>query len=259
MGKPLKNPPVYFTVVQVRFNAVLNLKEKYLPLIQDGLRKMGYPVYLQKQAFALHLEGGQGAPKMVPIEQYFFSNPAQTHVFVLGNEALTFQSTDYGNFESFSEAFLKGLALVHDVVELAFTQRIGLRYLDFVLPKEGEPLELYLHAGVFGLSAELGGASIHAFTESLTQHGQVQLRSRIVLQDGSVAFPPDIAPDDMKLQPRFLEGKGRHAILDSDGFVEERQDYSLGNVKSRLIDIHKVIGGAFKKATTEHAHQVWEE
>lgn len=42
MGKPLKNPPVYFTVVQVRFNAVLNLREKYLPEIQDGLRKMGY-------------------------------------------------------------------------------------------------------------------------------------------------------------------------------------------------------------------------
>ena len=112
---------------------------------------------------------------------------------------------------------------------------------------------------MFGLSAELGGASIHAYTESLTQHGQVQLRSRIVLQDGYVAFPPDVAPDDMKLQPRFLEGKGRHAILDSDGFVEERQDYSLDNVKSRLVDIHKVIGEAFKKATTEHAHQVWEE
>ena len=86
-----------------------------------------------------------------------------------------------------------------------------------------------------------------------------RLRSRIVLQDGSVAFPPDIIPDDMKLQPRFLEGKGRHAILDNDGFVESRQDYSLENVRSRLVDIHNVIGGAFKKATTEHAHQVWEE
>lgn len=259
MGKPLKNPPVYFTVVQVRFNAVLNLREKYLPLIQDGLRKMGYPVYLQKQAFALNLEAGQGAPQMVPVEQHFFSNLAQTHVFVLGNDALTFQSTDYGNFETFSEAFLKGLALVHDVVELAFTQRIGLRYLDFVLPKEGEPLEKYLHAGVFGLSSELGGVSVHAYTESLSRHGQVSLRSRIVLQEGGVAFPPDINPDEMKLQPRFLEGKGRHAILDSDGFVEERQDYSLDNVKSQLVGIHEVIGGAFKKATTEHAHKVWEE
>jgi len=259
MGKPLKNPPVYFTVVQVRFNAVLNLKEKYLPLIQDGLRKMGYPVYLQKQAFALHLEGGQGTPQMVPIEQYLFSNPAQTHAFVLGNDALTFQSTDYGNFETFSEAFLKGLALVHDVVVLAFTQRIGLRYLDFVLPKTGEPLELYLHPGVFGLSAELGGETIHAYAESLTLHALVKLRSRIVLQVGGVAYPPDIMPDEMKVQPRFLEARGRHAILDNDGFVEERQDYSQDNVMCRLGDIHGVIVGAFKLATTEHAHKVWEE
>ena len=33
MGTPLKNPPVYFTVAQVRFNPILKLAE-FLPAIQ---------------------------------------------------------------------------------------------------------------------------------------------------------------------------------------------------------------------------------
>lgn len=259
MGKPLKNPPVYFTVVQVRFNAILNLKEKYLPQIQDGLRKAGFPVYEARQAFALQLEDAQAGPKMVPVEQYFFLNPRQTHGFVLAQDALTFQSSDYGYFEVFSEAFLKGVTLVNEAVELAYTQRIGLRYLDFILPKDGDSLEQYVHPGVFGMSTVLGGHPLHAFTESLSAHGDVRLRSRILLQDGGLAFPPDVQPDNMTVHPRFRERVGRHAILDTDGYFESREDFSVDNVKKHLDAIHLVIGGVFRSVTTVYANKVWEE
>ena len=50
MGKLLKNPPVFFTVAQIRFNTILNLKE-YLPKIQDEFRKNGYPEFHNYQIF----------------------------------------------------------------------------------------------------------------------------------------------------------------------------------------------------------------
>lgn len=260
MGKPLKNPPVYFTVAQARFNVLLKLAD-YLPSVQESLRKVGYPAFTHHSATALqiNLQDGQPVPQTVPYEQYLFANAAQTHCFVLSPDALTFQSTDYGTFESFSEGFLKGLSLVHETVTLAFTERVGLRYLDHILPKEGEALELYLAPQVQGMGARLGGQPLHSYSETLCAFGHLQLRSRVLIQDGGLLFPPDLLPQGMAVQPKFLETQGRHAVLDTDGYVQGRRLFELDGVERQLSDIHKVIFAAFVATVTDHARNVWDE
>jgi uncharacterized protein (TIGR04255 family) len=129
MGAPLNNPPVYFTVAQVRFNPLLKLPD-FLPSIQEALRKFGFPAFTVHSTIALQfaVQDGQTVPQPIPHEQYLFANVEQTHCFVLSSDSLTFQSTDYGTYESFSDVFLEGLALIHKEVALAFTDRVGLRY-----------------------------------------------------------------------------------------------------------------------------------
>ena len=260
MGSPLKNPPVYFTVVQARFNAILKMAE-YLPGIQDGLRKTGFPAFKQQSGIALQiaLQDGQPTPTPVPHEQFVFASADQRHSFVLGSDALTLQSTDYGTFESFSRRFLSGLALVHEVVRLDFTERVGLRYLDHVFPKIGDILGRYLAAEVHGLSTRLGGQAIHTFFETFALFGDVKLRTRVVQQDGPLSFPPDLLPQDMVVEARFLQPAGKHAILDNDGFIEQRQPFSAETVERQLVSIHKVIGAAFRIAATDYARSVWDE
>lgn len=260
MGTPLKNPPVYFTVAQVRFNPLLKLAD-YLPSIQEGLRKAGYPAFTAHSTIALQfmVQGGQTVPQPVPREQFLFANVEQTHCFVLSSDALTFQSTNYGTYELFSEAFLKGLALVHEVVTFDFTDRVGLRYLDHVFPKAGDSLSLYLAPEVQGLSVRLGGQSVHSYSEALNVVGDVKLRARVVIQDGGLAFPPDLLPQGMAVQARFAQAQGMHAILDTDGFVEGRKLFSLDDVGHHLQDIHEVIGDAFRATVTDHARAVWSE
>ena len=128
MGTPLKNPPVYFTVAQVHFNTLLKLAD-YLPSIQECLRKAGYPAFSAHRSIAiqLNMQDGQTVPQPVPHEQFLFANAQETHRFVLAADALTFQSTNYETYEQFSSAFLQGLELVHGVVTLDFTERVGLR------------------------------------------------------------------------------------------------------------------------------------
>lgn len=260
MGTPLKNPPVYFTVAQVRFNTLLKLAD-YLPSIQEGLRKMGYPAFSTHTSIALQLivQDGQTIPQPVPHEQYLFANVQQTHGFVLSSEALTFQSTSYGTYELFSEAFLNGLELIHNVVRLDFTERVGLRYLDHVYPKTGDSLPLYLAPEVQGLSARLGGQPMHSYSEALNVVGDVKLRARVVIQDGGLAFPPDLLPLGMPVEPRFAQAQGMHAILDTDGFVDGRKLFSLADVNHQLHAIHEVIGDAFRATVTDHARTVWSE
>lgn len=260
MGQPLKNPPVYFTVAQVHFNALLKLSD-YLPSIQEALRKAGYPAFSSRKTIALQItiQDGQPVPQPVPHEQHLFASVEPTHCFVLSSETLTFQSTNYGTFESFFGEFLRGLALVHEVVSLDFTERVGLRYLDQVVPKEGETLAQYLAPEVLGLNSRLGGHPIHSFSETFSAVGNVRLKARVVTQEGGMAFPPDLLPQGMKVQSRFAESQGKNAILDTDGFVEGRHLFSLGTIEKQLEEIHKVIGAAFKATVTPHALKVWDE
>lgn len=260
MGLPLKKPPVYFTVAQVRFNPLLKLAD-FLPSIQEALRKLGFPAFTVHSTIALQfaVQDGRTVPQPVPHEQYLFANVEQTHCFVLSSDSLTFQSTDYGTYELFSEVFLQGLALVHTEVALAFTDRVGLRYLDHVSPKAEDSLSLYLAPEVQGLSARLGGQPVHSYSEALNTVGKVMLRARVVIRNGGLGFPPDLVPQGMAVQQRFTQAEGVHAILDTDGSVEGRALFSLEAVHQHLHTIHEVIGAAFRATVTDHARAVWSE
>lgn len=260
MGTPLKNPPVYFTVTQVRFNALLKLAD-YLPSIQEGFRRAGYPAFSTHGGVAIQFttQDGQSVPQPVHHEQFMFANTLQTHCFVLNTDSLTFQSSQYGIFDLFSKAFLRGLALVHEIATLDFTDRVGLRYLDHVFPPSGDELRNYLVPQVHGLSAQLGGTPIHSYSEAFNRVNDVQLRARVVIQEGRLAFPPDLLPQEMVLEKRFAEADGLHAILDTDGTIEGRQLFSLEAVGNQLAAIHDVISAAFLATVTEHALSAWSE
>ncbi len=260
MGTPLKNPPVYFTVAQVRFNTLLKLAD-YLPSVQEALRKAGFPAFSIHSSFAIQLvfQEGRRVPQPVAQEQYLFANTEQTHSFVLTTDSLTFQSTNYGTYELFSSHFLKGAALLHEVVTLDFTGRVGLRYLDHVFPKVGDDLSLYLAPEIRGLSAHLGGRPLHSYAEAFNRLDEVQLRVRVVIQEGVLAFPPDLLPQGMAVQERFAHAEGLHAILDTDGFVEGRQVFAIDTVGQQLQAIHAVISSAFRTTVTPYAIKVWSE
>ncbi len=262
MGTPLKNPPVYFTVCQVRFNAILKLGE-FLPSIQENLRRAGYPAYNVQNSFVLQMvaQPKKSEPPVQPVpmphESFFFGNLDKTHVFALDSQSLTLQSTNYGCFEDFLEEFLKGLRIVHEAIQLAFTERVGLRYLDRVMPISGEDLSLYLVPEVHGVNRHLGGQPMYSYSEAMNQIGDVRLRARVVIQSGELAFPPDLQPNDMAVDKRFVEYVGPSAILDNDGFVEARNSFTLETVAKQLTEIHAVVDDAFKATATKHAFTAW--
>jgi uncharacterized protein (TIGR04255 family) len=63
----------------------------------------------------------------------------------------------------------------------------------------------------------------------------------------------------MKIDDRFLGYSGRHATLDTDGFIEGRMVFSAPAIREQLHAIHGVTSAAFKAAVTEHAFKVWDE
>jgi uncharacterized protein (TIGR04255 family) len=262
MGRKMNNAPVYYVITQAKFNPILAL-DSYAPTIQDSLRRHGFPD-AQKgvlNTFNLTLNAPiDGTQPPVPVSQvvrYTFMDVAKTSGFILDQGGLSFQTTEYDVFEVLSETFLKGLETVHKAVDLNYTDRIGLRYLDAVSPKSDEALPKYLHERVLGLYEKSGGQVVHSFSETVFKLGEINITSRTIIQNGALGFPPDLFQHSLIVPDRFQSIQGSHAIIDTDGFVERREAFNLGTIGTRLTAIHDEITKAFDVIATDHAREVW--
>jgi len=260
MGNPLKNPPVYVTLAQVRFNPILKLAE-FLPSIQESFRRQNFVSFETHQNISIQvtIQDSKAIPQTVPLVKYLFGNAERTHKFILDNQSLTIQSTNYVQFENFSSCFLNGLEIIDKAVQLAYTERTGLRYLDRVMPQKDETIEKYLADKVQGLTSNLGGKPVYSFTEAMNEVDNIKLISRVAIQDGPLAFPPDLQPLDLVVEDRFVTYTGKSAVLDNDGYIENREKYSKQKVYENLNAIHKVISTAFKATATPYALKIWNE
>lgn len=263
MGKPLKQPPVFFTICQVKFNQVLSLP-KFVPDIQELFRKAKYPAFAPHRSFMFNVVIGEGQaselpPQPVPtsIESFHFGNVERTKSFVLDSEGLTLLSTNYGCYEDFSGEFIHGLGVIHDILELSFFERVGLRYINRVMPEAGDSIDMYVDPRVQGIMPALEGEGVFSFSESFTRQGDVQLRARALIQGGGLAFPPDIPGTDLEIEPRFKAYNGVSALLDNDGFIQKRHEFSVQTAKECLDSIYRVTSSAFERTVTPHALTLW--
>jgi uncharacterized protein (TIGR04255 family) len=263
MATKMKNAPVYLTVAQVRFNTVLNM-EGYLSTIQERMRSTRFPDFKRESIHQLILpftsaptENQLPAPSFIPQARCRFGNIEGTTEFILENNAIALQTTAYDTHETFFKILLDGLTIVHEAMRLDFTERIGLRYFDAVLPKSGEKLSDYLTPEVLGLSTKLTDQLVHSYSETVTNTSG-KLVSRIIIQHGRVGLPPDVAPYAPKLNERFIGPEGIHATLDTDAFYDQREAFDLEKVGSKLIELHSEIRKSFTATITPFAHKAWE-
>jgi uncharacterized protein (TIGR04255 family) len=264
MGKKLKAAPVFFTIIQARFNPILSL-DAYVPQIQEHLRKEGFPDAQRGFVATINLtpnaaSPAEGSPAQIPIAQtprIMFGNRQRTACFVLDQGSISFQTTEYDVFETFLADLMKGLEAVHHAVTLDFTDRLGLRYLDAVFPKTGETVKDYLSGSILGLTDKIDDTIVHSFSETLVKREDTQVRSRVIIQDGELAFPPDLAGLNLTVPERFRGLNGRHAIIDTDGWSEAREALNLDRIKERFDSIHDGIITTFKASVTPNALKVW--
>jgi uncharacterized protein (TIGR04255 family) len=264
MGTKLKGAPVFYTIAQARFNPILSL-EAYAAQIQERFRREGFPDAQRGLLATINLNmnaasPAEGSPPQLPIAQttrFIFGNMERTSGFILDQGALSFQTTEYDVFETFLSGFLKGLEAVNDAVSLSYTDRLGLRYLDAVFPKSNETLRDYLSGSILGLTEKIDDTIVHSFSETLVKRENVNVRSRVIIQDGEVAFPPDLQPLTVTLAERFKPLRGRHAIIDTDGWSESREAFNLDRIWEQFDLIHSGITKTFKASVTESALKAW--
>jgi uncharacterized protein (TIGR04255 family) len=264
MGK-WKNAPVVYVIVQVRFSPVLSLKT-YVPQIQEHFRRNGFPAFESRFNFQLAFsvpppaEPEPAAPA-IPIERtpsYVFSNRDRSQSFVLEQNGLTFHVTDYLDFRWFLDLFLTNLERIDEVISLDSSERIGLRYIDAVLPKAGSKLKEYLIPAVLGLSEQpVQGSLQHAYSETMLLKGDTSTVSRTIVRNGQIAFPPDMATLPVVINSRFTEYRGSHALVDTDSFQTIPSPMEIQKLRATLNHLHDSVQSAFNAVTTDFARADW--
>ncbi|MDN5752330.1 MAG: TIGR04255 family protein [Nitrosospira sp.] len=267
MGEKMKNAPVYFTIAQVRHNPVLQLGY-YAPDIQERMRKAGYPDFKKGTAMAFsfslrpHIDNGsmQQNPAVEPVERLMFFSADSTRGFVVEQNALSFHTTDYDTFETFADEFMRGVSIVHECVTLALTVRIGLRYLDAVVPpNEEEGLPSYLAPGVLGISNRLPADVLvsHSIAETHIQTSECAVLARTIIQAGQLGFPMDLQPIGVKIADHFQKIDGVHAIIDTDASIERQQAFDMGSIREQLEKLRRGVGLAFDATVMPLAVVAW--
>ncbi len=267
MGKKMKSAPVYFTIGQVQHNPLLNLGS-YVPAIQERMRRAGYPDFKQAMQVRFDLAPVMAArdtdqaaqPAMQRVERFLFTDMPSTSGFILQANSLSFQTTEYETFESFLGQLRLGMELLVEAAGgLSFVERLGLRYLDAVVPAAGETLGQYITNEVLGLPARMSAAKFaYSFAEAvLLVEGGGQVVSRTIVQNGDLSFPPDLQPDNLKVLERFRTISGEHAVIDTDGSFTERQPFDMTQIETRFKALHGLIDESFHATATDHARKAW--
>jgi uncharacterized protein (TIGR04255 family) len=261
MGQKLSNAPVYFTIAQVRHNPVLSIQD-YLAAIQENMRRGGYPDYKSVpnlQILLPQIAPGEASQVSTPtaqqIERYLFSTLDGIRGFIVEPGAFSLQTTGYETYEAFSEEFFKGLRIIHETIKLDYTERVGIRYLDAVVPPTERDIGEYLVPGALGISSVLPDSvqvtQSFSQTDILTPAGT--LIARTIIRNGPLGFPIDLQPLGLNVAERFSKIQGVHAILDTDASYLGREKFDVGALQLRLQALHDVIGTAFWATVTDRA------
>lgn len=267
MGDRMLNAPVYYARAQAHFNPVAAMADKYINEIQDRLRREGYPLFERHQITQLVLppagQTRQTEPQIAHTESWLITRSDRTAGFILGTSAITFHTTHYETHEQFIPEILRGLAAVHEVVTLDHVSRLGLRYLDAILPQSDETVEQYLVGGLHGIDFDaerrytLSESVFNTGTGPLISTGTLVVRA-LYQPKAPLGFPPDLLPSGLIINAKFAVNDLRpHAVIDTDHFVEGRMPLDRNGLDEQLRSIHATIKTVFEATTAPHARESW--
>lgn len=265
MSEKMSNAPVYYALAQAQFNPVAAMA-KYVDEVQDRLRREGYTLFEPQQVTHLQFTATPGQvptePQLAHTTSWLITKGNRTSGFILSASSITFHTTHYETRREFIPELLRGLRAIHEVVNLDHIGRLGLRYLDAVLPQADETVDQYLVDGLHGV--RFGARQRYGLNESVFESDSGPLLpkgtlvARVHRMDSPLGYPPDMVPNGLLPMPRFAINDIRsHAIIDTDHFVEGRMELDFDKIDEQLSALHATIKLVFEATITNHARAVW--
>ncbi len=256
---PLRLPrsPLIYVVAQVNISAVVAI-DRYVPEIQEKLRRNGFPGFSSTQIPELVFEVPGAKPSLIPHSRFEFQDRDERTGISLSPRSIAIHTNQYETFDQFHGAFAVALETINAVAELQLRERIGLRYVDLIELEAGENLSDYLAPQLLGYDAASVGVTESSFDfkfEGKSPHGGIIARH--YLPQIANTLPPDLIGVSLNYGYRDAAPPGRASLLDFDHATIEKRDFAVGEILETLETLHDGLDILFRNSVTQHALEQW--
>lgn len=260
MGKKLNNSPLFYTLSQILFNTIQKM-DSYEPDIQEKFRK-NYPEFKVDNLKTLNIRKINNESPIIeennPSKRWRYTNLERNEGYLLQNNSIIFQTTNYDSFDMFLDQIIKGLNIIHESVGLAYIERVGLRYLNVILPDNEKKIDDYIMPFLLGFPIIKNGNIIQTYSETIAQINEGNIAIRVVKNKNVIPLPPDLHPFLLQPSNKFMTPFQTDCVsLDIDYAVSKRINYDIEKIKNQLILSHDIVEDMFKSSVTEDALKIW--
>ncbi len=263
---PLSRQPLVLVLCQVRFSPILQI-DKFIPDIQESFRQFGFPFQRVGRVQLFNLGPGATAPVQVSEQdRWEYRTRDETWSVLVASDNVVLQSTAYDRFEIFAEQLQHAVSTVLSVTDhdrLGVIQRIGLRYIDVIRPRQDEDFRAYLRAGLHGLEDTVYVAGTHHLllhSAGLTRvgtglHGNMNVR--ISQNRKGELLPPDLVAGAPSFSFQVLPNE-LLTLIDIDHSIEGKFDPDTEWIVHRTFEMHDTIIQTFHDyIVSDYAIEVW--
>jgi uncharacterized protein (TIGR04255 family) len=232
--------------------------DRYVPEIQEKLRRNGFPGFTSTQIPELIFEAAGAKPVVNALSRFEFQDRDERTGIVLTPKSIGIHTNQYKTFDQFHGAFAAALETINTVAELQLRERIGLRYVDLIEPEARESLGDYLAPHLLGYDAALVGVTEASFDfkfEGRSPHGGIIARH----YSPQIAnmFPPDLIGVALNYSYRKPPPLGRASLLDFDHATVQKRDFVVEEILETLETLHDGLDILFRNSVTQHALEQW--
>lgn len=254
------NAPLALVVAQVRFVPYDQTKPYLVAERIQHATGSEYPHLTPLQTISVVI--GKGQPVVIPPQKemtdFELRNSENNKVIKMQRDGLTFMTSAYQDSTHFLNQWRVFMAALCENRELRVL-RLGVRYVDFIIPSEGHVPEDYFRDGLGRSPGILGEQSPVSFTlyDFPRQNGG-QLRLQYRRGFGPPSLPPDL--QDSVLPPGGLTTRSSgdiSAVLDMDRWRIVNDSMSTDDIISGLEELRSDMATAFQSIMTELAEREW--
>ena len=182
-----------YVLAEIRTERLADLRS-YQPKFAGRLRDDGYPIQREMRAAKLVATGSQMIFEPERDSAWEFATPDNKTAVMLRPNGLVLHATTYKDETDFLVRLDRITRVFAEEVPSVYVKKLGLRYIDFVLPRDGELPEAYVD---HRLNPDLGLAkipgSVSATTVAIYSMGEHrQLSLRYARAYGKPELPPDL-------------------------------------------------------------------
>lgn len=258
----MPNAPLVYTLGVVRFPRVPQV-ERFVDGFHDLVRET-YPVFdeipVQVNNMMLDSKGQVIDVQHSEVRMLQFATHDRGWAFLLTEEFLGLHTIRYVDNRDFIERLKTGVQALLEVPKMGvgWIQAIGLRYIDLVVPRQGERLHQYLSPWVIPPDAPgmtfLEGAYVASYK---TPGGILRFQS---LRNPPTTLPPDL-DTPMIQRNNWKSGRpdGEFVLMDMDHGCrfDPAVAMDVDMIGTKLSELRGISKALFQQTGTDYAINIW--